>query len=131
MILDDHLDKLTLSVNRTAAIRSRELGYLKTRLAQAGPGDSIEKSRMIVAHRQQQLATVMRNCLKESRHGMDRQRIALQNLSPLGVLQRGYSITRRLPEGTIVKDVAILTAGDYIDVQVARGNIRARVEDVL
>jgi exonuclease VII large subunit len=46
-------------------------------------------------------------------------------------LQRGYSITRRLPEGTIVKIVAILAAGDHIDVQVALGNIRARVEDVL
>lgn len=131
MILDDHLDELALSMNRTFAARSQDLRYLKTRLAQAGPGDRIEKSRMIVAHRQQQLVTGIRNCIKENRHGMDRQRIALQNLSPLGVLQRGYSITRRLPEGTIVKNVAILAAGDHIDVQVALGNIRARVEDVL
>jgi len=131
MILDDHLDKLTLSMNRTFAGRSQDLRYLKTRLAQAGPGDRIEKSRMIVAHRQEQLVAGMRNRLKENRHAMDRHRIALQNLSPLGVLQRGYSITRRLPEGTIVKNVAILAAGDHINVQVALGNIRARVEDVL
>jgi exodeoxyribonuclease VII large subunit len=131
MILDDHLEKLALSMNRTAAVRNRDLGYLKTRLVQAGPGNRIEKSRMIVAHRQEQLVTGMRNCLKENRHAMDRQRISLHNLSPLGILQRGYSITRRLPEGTIVKNVAILAAGDHIDVQVAVGNIRARVEDVL
>ena len=62
---------------------------------------------------------------------MDRQLIALQNLGPLGVLQRGYSITRRLPEGTIVKSVDTLAAGDHIDVQVALGNIRARVENVI
>ncbi|MCK9391405.1 MAG: exodeoxyribonuclease VII large subunit [Syntrophales bacterium] len=131
MVLDDHLDKLTLSMNRTIAGRSQDLRYLKTRLAQAGPGDRIENSRMIVAHRQQQLVSGMRSCIKENRHGMDRQWIALQNLSPLVVLQRGYSITRRLPEGTIVKNVAILAAGDHIDIQVALGNIRARVEDVV
>lgn len=131
MILDDHLDKLTLSVNRSSAGRSQELRYLKTRLAQAGPGDKIEKSRMIIANMQQQLVTGIRSRTKENRHAMDRQLIALQNLSPLGVLQRGYSITRRLPEGTIVKNIAILAAGDYIDVQVASGNIRAQVKDVL
>jgi exodeoxyribonuclease VII large subunit len=131
MILDDHLEKLALSMNRTAAIGNGELGHLKTRLALAGPGNRIAKSRMVVAHRQQQLVTGMRNCLKEGWHGMDRQRIALQGLSPLGVLQRGYSITRRLPEGTIVKNIATLAAGDHIDVQVAGGNIRARVEDAL
>ena len=131
MTIDDHQDKLTLSMNRALTARSLDLGYLKTRLAQAGPGDSIEKSRMIVACRQQQLVTEMRNCLKEDRHAMDRQLIALQNLSPLGVLQRGYSITRRLPEGTIVKSVDTLAAGDHIDLQVALGNIRARVENVI
>ncbi|MFA6413395.1 MAG: exodeoxyribonuclease VII large subunit [Syntrophales bacterium] len=131
LILDDHLDKLTLSMNRTLASRSQDLRYLKTRLTQAGPGDRIKNSRIIVAHREQQLATWMRSCIKENRHAMDRQQIALQNLSPLGVLQRGYSITRRLPEGTIVKNVDILAAGDHIDVQVASGNIRARVEDVV
>ena len=131
LILDDHLDKLTLSMNRTLASRSQNLRYLQTRLTQAGPGDRIENSRMIVAHREQQLVTGMRSWIKENRHAMDRQQIALQNLSPLGVLQRGYSITRRLPEGTIVKNVDILAAGDHIDVQVASGNIRARVENVL
>jgi len=131
MIIDDHLDKLTLSLNRTLTARSQELRYLKTRLAQAGPGDRIEKSRMIVARGKEQLIGGMRSCIKESRHSMDRQRIALQNLSPLVVLHRGYSITRRLPEGTIVKNVDVLAAGDHIDVQVAMGNIRALVEDVI
>jgi exodeoxyribonuclease VII large subunit len=72
----------------------------------------------------------MQNCIKENRHATERQQVALQNLSPLAVLQRGYSITRRLPEGSIVKNVAVLTGGDHINIQVAMGNIRARVEDV-
>jgi exodeoxyribonuclease VII large subunit len=131
MILDDNLEKLTLSMNRTAAAYRRELSYLKIRFAQTGPGSSIENARKIVAYRQDQIVAGIGNCLKENRHAMDRQRIALQNLSPLGILQRGYSITRRLPEGTIVKNVAALTVGDHIDVRLALGNIHARVEDVV
>jgi len=131
MFLDDHLDKLSLSMHRNSATHRQELRYLKTSLARAGPADRIEKSRMIVAHRRQQLVGGIWNVIKENRHAMDRQQISLQNLSPLGVLQRGYSITRLLPQGTIVKNIAVLAAGDHIDVQVATGNIRARVEDVI
>ena len=50
-------------------------------------------------------------------------------LSPLAVLDRGYSITHKMPEETIVKDAAALTSGDQVRITFARGKSLCRVEE--
>jgi exodeoxyribonuclease VII large subunit len=49
-------------------------------------------------------------------------------LSPLAVLERGYSITHKLPEEKIVKDAASLEIGDTVRITFAQGKSRCRVE---
>jgi exodeoxyribonuclease VII large subunit len=49
-------------------------------------------------------------------------------LSPLAVLQRGYSIAHQLPEEKIVKDAATLDIGDLLRVTFAKGKSICRVE---
>lgn len=53
----------------------------------------------------------------------------LQALSPLAVLQRGYSIARRIDDGTVVRDAATVHAGERLDVTFARGTARVCVEE--
>ncbi|MDP9129573.1 MAG: exodeoxyribonuclease VII large subunit, partial [Candidatus Binatota bacterium] len=48
-------------------------------------------------------------------------------LSPLAVLERGYSIAHKLPEELIVKSSAELQAGDRLRVSFARGKALCRV----
>jgi exodeoxyribonuclease VII large subunit len=52
----------------------------------------------------------------------------LQALSPLAVLERGYSITRRVEDGSVVRDAAALAAGEPLQLTFARGSTRVRVE---
>jgi exodeoxyribonuclease VII large subunit len=52
----------------------------------------------------------------------------LSSLSPLAVLERGYSIAHKMPEGLIVKDAAPLKIGDLLRVTFARGRSLCRVE---
>ncbi len=49
-------------------------------------------------------------------------------LSPLSVLQRGYSITQ-LEDGTIVRDRAAVHAGERLNIRVEKGTIKAKVLD--
>jgi len=55
---------------------------------------------------------------------------ALNSLSPLAVLGRGYSLTRTWTEGKVVTDAATLAPGDELRVSFAQGEARVRVEDV-
>jgi exodeoxyribonuclease VII large subunit len=53
----------------------------------------------------------------------------LNALSPLAVLDRGYSIAHKLPQETIVKDVAVLGVGDRLRIRFAKGRAMCRVEE--
>jgi len=52
----------------------------------------------------------------------------LSGLSPLAVLERGYSIAHKMPEALIVKDSDSLKIGDLLRVTFARGKSLCRVE---
>ena len=53
----------------------------------------------------------------------------LESLSPLGVLARGYSVTRR-PAGEVLRSAAQVAVGDPLEVLLHRGALGARVTDV-
>jgi exodeoxyribonuclease VII large subunit len=53
----------------------------------------------------------------------------LQALSPLAVLERGYSITRRAADGDVVRDATTLHPGEILSLTFAHGAARVRVED--
>jgi exodeoxyribonuclease VII large subunit len=53
----------------------------------------------------------------------------LHALSPLAVLQRGYSIARRIKDATVIRDAAELKDGEHLRLTFARGTARVRVEN--
>lgn len=64
-----------------------------------------------------------------------RERIAgclgkLQTLSPLTVLERGYSITRILPSNEIIRRASALKTEDRVSVKVHQGEFVAKVEEI-
>ncbi|HPK54110.1 MAG TPA: exodeoxyribonuclease VII large subunit, partial [Smithellaceae bacterium] len=54
----------------------------------------------------------------------------LESLNPLSVLQRGYSITRSMKSGGVIRDAAQLCPEEEINVRLARGNFQARIEKI-
>jgi exodeoxyribonuclease VII large subunit len=55
----------------------------------------------------------------------------VKDLSPISILKRGYSITRRLPGKKILKDASDIEEGDRVDVTLARGELECRIEKVI
>jgi len=54
--------------------------------------------------------------------------VSLHALSPLKILDRGYSITRTIPEKKIIKDPKILKIGQHLEVIVSKGQFISKVE---
>ena len=55
----------------------------------------------------------------------------LEALGPISILKRGYSITTKLPEGSIIKKVSSLKLGDCIETRLGYGKFKSRVEEIV
>lgn len=54
----------------------------------------------------------------------------LTDLSPLSILKRGYSITRKRPENRVLKDTTGVEKGDQVHIRLGEGSLGCRVETV-
>ena len=72
------------------------------------------------------LAGVMRNVILQHRVRSERLETALQSLSPLSILERGYALVFNA-DGKLLKDVTKVKVGDEISARMAHGNIHATV----
>jgi len=70
------------------------------------------------------LAAVMRNVVLQHRVRSERLQTALESLSPLAILERGYALVFD-PQGKLLKDAGAVNPGDEISARLARGEIRA------
>jgi exodeoxyribonuclease VII large subunit len=73
------------------------------------------------------ITAAMRNQLLQNKVRVERMGRALEMLSPLAILERGYALVFD-EAGQLVKDAAQVKAGEEISARVARGQIRATVK---
>jgi len=76
------------------------------------------------------LETRARSCIDTLRGILQRDISLLDTLSPLSVLKRGFAIVR-LSDGTIARDVNMLTVDGSVDVKVSSGSFKAKVTKIL
>jgi exodeoxyribonuclease VII large subunit len=75
------------------------------------------------------LASAAHARLLAGRATLDRRTAALEALSPVAILNRGYALVFDV-NGQLVKDAERLKPGDEISARLARGQVRARVNSV-
>jgi len=74
------------------------------------------------------MALGLRQHVRRDRAQLTSLTAGLDHLNPLGILSRGYSITRKVPEGVILKDAAAVMPGDLISTRLYEGEVVSRVE---
>jgi exodeoxyribonuclease VII large subunit len=72
------------------------------------------------------LVGVTRNVLLQHRVRAERLDTALQSLSPLAILERGYALVFDA-EGKLLKDASRVNVGDQISARLAHGQLQAGV----
>src|SRR5262245_34018531 len=112
----------------TAALR--RTGHrveLATRaLRSASPVARAARDRRQLAHLETRLSSEMARTLAKAQHRAHSVAGRLDSLSPLGVLGRGYSLTRR-PSGQIVRRSQEVAVGDEVRVLLHEGRLDCRV----
>ena len=67
--------------------------------------------------------------LERARERVTQMTKRLGSVSPLAVLERGYSLVQRVSDGTVVKDSDVLAVGEVVAVRFARGSAVCKVEE--
>ena len=130
LAVDDRCERLRLAcLSRHGALRQRFV-HAAALLAHCSPlAFARQQRRRGELAAQAMMAAFQRGCSRL------RERIAadaamLDSLSPLSVLRRGYSITRSLASGAILRRAADIAIGEGVAVRLAEGGFHARVTDV-
>ena len=121
---------LNNAVNRRFQTFREQLQRLKERLRRLPLQRQLNQEKQAIATRRHQLlqATSWR-LQKETQHcQMLRQKLA--TLDPQAVLQRGYAVVRQ-ENGAIARTIDELSIGQELDIQLARGQVKVKVTEIL
>ncbi len=125
--VDDFYEKLTVSVRRGAVERRSRVAAESRHLMALTPLAGIKNSRFLIENMKKNMLTGLFRIMDFFKSRLETHTGILDSLSPLAILKRGYSIARKLPEGLIVKEASLLSAGDEVGVKVSEGSFDARV----
>lgn len=126
--LDELEQRLLRGLRAGIQRRALLLDHGLARLLRHTPLHRIERARALCARLDQRLRQPMQRLLE--RHGDHVAALgrALDAVSPLATLGRGYAIVRR-PDGGVVRDARTVEPGDTVEARLARGRLVCDVKE--
>jgi exodeoxyribonuclease VII large subunit len=125
--LDELTQRLSAAAHAGLHRDQMRLAHSITRLVRRSPEQLV---RGFLARHQgagARLEHAVRQCLSRAQHRLALAQRALNAVSPLATLARGFAIVTRAASGTLLTDAAAIAPGEEIEARLARGSLRARV----
>ena len=128
--LDDFQERLGYYQRSLLTAKSHGLETAVHKLHGQRPHEKLERygDRLVDTHRH--LTFLQDRVLDRCRKDLQRLSERLNGVNPLNVLERGYSITTRLPQNTVLVRAEDVASGDKVRVRLRKGTIRCAVEQV-
>lgn len=105
------------------------LRQYQTKLSYLSPENQIREKRQFLAQMQDQMESAMKRKISDSRHRLELSIERMKGLSPLDKLKQGYSYVSD-ENGKNVKSSDQVKEGDLLSIQLADGEILARVKKI-
>lgn len=122
---------LRSALERTFSTRDARCERARSRLDARSPGAELSRRAERLARFPAWFARAQQDVFDGRERALAVHGAALAGLSPLRVLERGYSITRRAGDTAALRGVAGLARGDVLETTFADGRVRARAEEIL
>ncbi len=126
--LGDRAARLRFALTNRLAMTRDRLDRIADRPAFRRPLDRVHDLGQTLDTLTERLERAARLRLERHRRELAAVAARLESLSPLNILQRGYSLTRTA-EGKVVREAASMLPGDRIITRLATGEITSIVED--
>jgi len=126
--LDDQSTRMANAVKNMLLQKKQHLSWQHRRLHSASPSRQADHLRETTARHQARLETAANALLQLKRAKSEALASRLAALNPGAVLDRGYSIVRRMPDRHIVTGTDQVETGQNVEVIVSKGKMTCRVE---
>ena len=128
--LNNYINSIEITLNKLIIGKITELRqdidikeqHLKLML----PAKKIETSRKTIDNAEQRINNALKNKILLSRAVLAEKSAVLDNLSPLKIMNRGYSLVYK--DKKIIRSSSALKSGDKIDITLADGQVSAVIE---
>jgi len=126
--VDDLVNRFRISISWIHKTKREKFFHLNERLYLRNPIQHVEKLRLIISEIERHLGQNIKHSIEIQRQKVIGVLGKLDSLSPLSILQRGYSITRKLPSLQILRNSAHVREGDKVEVRLHQGRLLCGVE---
>jgi exodeoxyribonuclease VII large subunit len=126
--VDDLVTRFRVLTSWVFKGREEKCLYLNNNLLLRSPMQKVKNIRLAIRETTKRLAQNIRYSIEIQKQRVGGQLGKLDSLSPLSILQRGYSITRKLPPLQILTDASDVREGDKVEVKLYRGALICGVE---
>ncbi len=120
-------ESLKRSAERGVSETKERLAGLQHRLSPVKLANELGAKRLKLSVLGQKNAAAVRNAVAKGTEELKVAMAGLNALSPLAVLERGYSIARNA-QGSVISDSADVETGDILDIVLAHGELEAEVK---
>jgi exodeoxyribonuclease VII large subunit len=126
--LDDVHNRMLIRMGQNARDHRKTLKAASDTLILNSPMHAITLLSQGLEFQRRSLAQALGRSLEGKKRDVRALLDKLNSLSPLSILERGYSITRKIPDMIVVKDSGQVTTGDEVRVLLAKGTVDCRVQ---
>jgi exodeoxyribonuclease VII large subunit len=126
--MDDLVNRLRLFASWTLRRKREKQLHLSENLLLRSPMERLKNLRSFLSEVRKRMGQNVNHTMEIHRHRVAGILGKLDSLSPLSILQRGYSITRRLPSLQILREATHVKEGDRVEVKLYRGSLVCGVE---
>ena len=127
--LDECWSRLGAAVRRTWRENRERISRDFHLLLSQDPSNKIKSFRDILRQKNKGIGVGIYTILSDKTKGWERQIAKLEAMSPLAILKRGYSITKRHTDGKILIDAKEVEVKEMVEVKLFKGQIICQVEE--
>lgn len=131
------LKEISSFVRKAISLQSNLIQYSRERVSALVQSYGMRRPMDFVIQRVQRVDELLKTLVKSVKNSFEFRKKSLSlvlgklnALSPLAVFERGFSLTRKLPELKVIKDAGLLKVDDRVEVKFLKGKIESKVDKV-
>jgi len=126
---DDLAIRLNYAITTVLSLAKTKPQQLRNSLKHLSPLNRIEQNQISVQQYQLRISSAIESLLQHKKEQFVHNIEQIHLLSPLATIARGYSVARS-EEGKIIKEVAQVSIGENIELQMSDGFINTKVQNI-